>query len=164
MEQGGAHGHIGHGQPAGQRLGSTANVTGGVTDSAAAATAMATGSKTLNGYLGVDRTGATLISILDLAQARGLLTGLIVTSQITNATPAAFAAHINDRYQLEEIAGQMLAHNVDMLLGGGEGDWLPNTVPDCYGVGYGNVRMAGTCSEAVTAGYEYGLRPAAFMD
>ena len=38
----------------------TANVTGGVTDSAAAATAMATGSKTLNGYLGVDRTGATL--------------------------------------------------------------------------------------------------------
>ena len=86
-----------------------------------------------------------------------------MTSQITNATPAAFAAHINDRYQLEEIAGQMLAHNVDMLLGGGEGDWLPNTVPDCYGVGYGK-RTDGRnlITEAVAAGYEYGCTPADF--
>jgi alkaline phosphatase len=141
----------------------TANGIGGVTDSAAAATAMATGVRTLNGYLGLDQTGASLKTILDLAQERGLLTGLVVTSQITNATPAAFAAHINDRYLLEEIASQMLAHNVDMLLGGGEGDWLPNTVLDCNAGGYGK-RTDGRnlVIEAITAGYEYGCTPAVF--
>jgi alkaline phosphatase len=141
----------------------TANVAGGVTDSAAAATAMATGVKTLNGYLGVDQTGAPLKTILDLAGEKGLLTGLVVTSQITNATPAAFAAHINDRNQVLEIASQMLAHNVDMLLGGGEGDWLPDTVPDCYGIGYGK-RTDGRnlIGEATAAGYEYGCTEAAF--
>ena len=139
----------------------TANVTGGVTDSAAAATAMATGSKTLNGYLGVDRTGATLKSILDLAQARGLLTGLVVTSQITNATPAAFAAHIIDRDQVLEIASQMLAHNADMLLGGGEGDWLPVGLAGCYGDGKRTDERS-LISEAKDAGYTYSCTPAEF--
>ena len=87
----------------------TGNATGGVTDSAAAATAMATGIKTTNGYIGVDPDGVSLTSILDLAQELGMMTGLVVTSQVTNATPAAFAAHINDRNQVLEIAGQMLA-------------------------------------------------------
>jgi len=86
-----------------------------------------------------------------------------VTSQVTNATPAGFAAHINDRNLVAEIASQMLAHNVDMLLGGGEGDWLPNTVLDCYGSGYGK-RTDGRnlVTEAGSAGYEYGCTPAAF--
>ena len=103
-----------------------------------------------------------LKSILDLAQERGLMTGLVVTSQITNATPAAFAAHINDRNQVLEIASQMLAHNPDILLGGGEGDWLPNTVLDCYG-GANGKRTDGRnlIAEAITAGYEYGCTEAA---
>jgi alkaline phosphatase len=57
----------------------------------------------------------------------------------------------------------MLAHQVDMLLGGGEGDWLPNTVADCYGGGYGKRTDArNLVVEALGAGYEYGCTPAAF--
>jgi len=133
----------------------TANVDGAVTDSAAAATAMATGIKTENGYLGVDQTGATLSSILDLAQGRGLMTGLVVTSQITNATPAAFASHITDRNLVLEIASQMLAHNVDILLGGGEGDWLPTSVTTCNGGSPGKrIDDLNLVSEAQAVGYE----------
>jgi alkaline phosphatase len=141
----------------------TGNATGGVTDSAASSTAMATGFKTTNGTIGVDPQGESLTSILDLAQELGMMTGLVVTSQVTNATPAAFAAHINDRNQVLEIASQMLANNVDVLLGGGEGDWLPNTSLDCAGGGSGK-RMDGRdlVSEAITAGYTYSCTPAAF--
>jgi alkaline phosphatase len=141
----------------------TGNVSGDVTDSAAAATAMATGIKTINGYVGVDPEGGSLTSILDLAQDLGMMTGLVVTSQVTNATPAAFAAHINNRDQVLEIASQMLTHDVDMLLGGGEGDWLPNTVMDCYGGVYGK-RADGRnlVSEATTTGYTYSCTPSAF--
>ena len=141
----------------------TGNATGGVTDSAAAATAMATGLKTTNGYIGVDPDGESLTSILDLAQELGMMTGLVVTSQVTNATPAAFAAHINDRNQVLEIASQMLDHNVDVLLGGGEGDWLPNTSLDCTG-GETGKRTDGRnlVGEAITAGYNYSCTPAAF--
>lgn len=140
----------------------TGNATGGVTDSAASATAMVTGFKTSNGYIGVDPDGGSLTSILDLAQELGMMTGLVVTSQVTNATPAAFAAHINDRNLVLEIASQMLDHDVDVLLGGGEGDWLPSTGLDCAGTGYGK-RTDGRdlVSEAVTAGYTYTCTPAA---
>ncbi len=140
----------------------TGNATGGVTDSAASATAMATGFKTTNGYIGVDPDGGSLTSILDLAQDLGMMTGLVVTSQVTNATPAAFAAHINDRNQVLVIASQMLDHDVDVLLGGGEGDWLPNTSLDCVGGDYGK-RTDGRnlVTEAVTAGYTYSCTPAA---
>jgi alkaline phosphatase len=139
----------------------TGNASGGTTDSAAAATAMATGTKTTNGFLGVDPDGHELSSILDLAQELEMMTGLVVTSQVTNATPAAFAAHINDRNQVLEIADRMLAHNVDVLLGGGEGDWLPAGFAGCYGDGK---RMDGRdlVDEAVTAGYSYSCTPAAF--
>lgn len=141
----------------------TSNVTGSVTESAAAATAMATGVKTINGYVGIDPAGNNLTTILELAQELGMKTGLVVTSQVTNATPAAFAAHIGDRNEVLEIAGQMLAHHVDILLGGGEGDWLPNTLTDCTGSKNGK-RTDGRnlVSEALSAGYTYSCTPSAF--
>ncbi|MGA9397208.1 MAG: alkaline phosphatase, partial [Anaerolineaceae bacterium] len=137
----------------------TLNVDSDITDSAAAGTAMATGVKTKNGYLGVDRNGANLKSILDYAQERGLLTGLVVTSQITHATPAAFASHITDRYLVLEIASQMLAHNVDILLGGGEGDWIPYAYSGCYGAGN---RDDGHNLILNAVGYDYVCIPTAF--
>lgn len=109
---------------------STANVGGGVTDSAAAATAMACGQKTLNGYLGVDEQGKPLQSLIEISQSLGKHTGLITTTTITYATPAAFASHVDNRGDENQIAVQMMEHSVDVLLGGGKGFFQSNMVED----------------------------------
>ncbi len=96
-----------------------------VTDSAAGATAYATGVRTDNRKLGVDPAGRPLGTLLEAAAARGLATGLVTTAPLTDATPAAFAAHVTRRTQEDDIAAQMLAHRVDVLLGGGARHWRP---------------------------------------
>ena len=75
-----------------------------VTDSAAAATAIATGVKTNNGVVGMDHNLNILTTILEEAQIRGMSTGLITNVQVAHATPAAFAAHVENRYMMTEIA------------------------------------------------------------
>ncbi|HYF26837.1 MAG TPA: alkaline phosphatase [Baekduia sp.] len=93
---------------------------GAVTDSAAAATAFATGHKTSNGAVAVDPAGRPLPTILERAKAAGKATGLVTTSLLTDASPAAFAAHVADRREHEEIARQYLDRTrPDVLLGGG---------------------------------------------
>lgn len=96
-----------------------------VTDSAASATALASGIKTRNAFIGLDPAGRPVGTILEAAQARGKATGLVVTSRITHATPAVFAAHELDRNSENEIAVQMIDHHVDLLLGGGRRFFLP---------------------------------------
>jgi alkaline phosphatase len=97
-----------------------------VTDSAPAATAMATGQKTNNGVIGQDATaiqgkkdGKNLTTILELAEKAGLSTGLITTTRITHATPAAFYAHVDNRDNESEIADQLLKSKAEVILGGG---------------------------------------------
>ena len=68
-----------------------------VTDSAAAGTAMATGVKTSNTVIGMDKSGKVLKNILEYAKEAGKATGLVTTSRLTDATPAAFAAHSKKR-------------------------------------------------------------------
>jgi len=68
-----------------------------ITDSAAAATAMATGYKTKNGFISLSADGTSLKTVIEYAKARGKATGIVVSSSVTHATPAAFAAHINNR-------------------------------------------------------------------
>jgi alkaline phosphatase len=110
-----------------------------VTDSAASATAYATGVRTYNGAIGVgvgcvDMWRADSVSVMrnpagcdplttvvDVAESSGMATGLIATSSITHATPASFAAHVPSRNMQAEIASQLAASNVDVLLGGGRG-------------------------------------------
>ena len=97
----------------------------GFTDSASSATAYATGSDTIVGHLSVSGEGKPLKTILERAHERGQSTGLVATSEITHATPAAYASHISDRDQHSLIANQLLdpeLHDdpvVDVLLGGG---------------------------------------------
>ena len=106
-----------------------------VTDSAAAATAFATGHKSFNGAIGVDADGNTVTNLVELAKAAGKSVGLVTTSQVTDASPAAFAAHVEDRDEQSEIARQYIEEaKVDVILGGGEDRWLPEgsagTFPD----------------------------------
>ncbi len=91
-----------------------------VTDSAAGATAFASGVKTDNGYLGMDQHKKSFPTILEMAEKKGMATGLVVTCSMTHATPAAYYAHIAGRTDKEGIALQMLNSNVDLFIGGGE--------------------------------------------
>ncbi|KAF0691026.1 Aste57867_17676 [Aphanomyces stellatus] len=92
-----------------------------ITDSASSATAYSTGFKTYDAGIGVDMEKKPLGTILEAAKARGMVVGMVVTSRVTHATPAAFAAHIDDRDLENEIADQYCANaNLDFLLGGGK--------------------------------------------
>lgn len=110
-----------------------------ITESAAAATAFATGHKTSVGFIGLTpgperrlhpdfavpdslqfRPVATL---LEAAKLAGKSIGLVATSAIAHATPAGFAAHVPDREQYDEIMKQLAYQSIDVVLGGGQG-WL----------------------------------------
>ncbi|WP_219417900.1 alkaline phosphatase [Pseudonocardia nigra] len=104
-----------------------------VTDSAAAATALATGVKTYNGAIGVGPDGQPVRTVLERAKAAGKSTGLVTTSQVTDATPAAFAAHVAARSDQSAIAEQYLEPTgVDVILGGGEDHWFPEGDPGAH--------------------------------
>jgi alkaline phosphatase len=90
-----------------------------ITDSAAAGTALATGTKTKNGAIGVDSVGTRVKSILEIAEEHGLATGLVSTSSITHATPASFVAHQSSRGSYEDIASDFLKTDIDVFIGGG---------------------------------------------
>ncbi|MBU0439332.1 alkaline phosphatase [Staphylococcus succinus] len=96
-----------------------------ITDSAAAGTAMATGEKTYNGAVSVDNNKNELESVLEHAKKNDKSTGLVVTSDLTDATPAAFGAHEENRNNKNEIAKDYYnekingKHKIDVLLGGG---------------------------------------------
>lgn len=91
-----------------------------VTDSAAGATAFASGVKTYNGAIGVDVDTVAQKTILELAEENGLATGLVSTSSITHATPASFIAHVALRTSYEEIATYFLETEIDFMMGGGK--------------------------------------------
>lgn len=90
-----------------------------VTDSAAGATALASGQTTYNGAIGVDSTGKPIPTILEIAERNGLATGLVATCSITHATPACFISHQPSRAMNEAIALDFLKIDIDVFIGGG---------------------------------------------
>jgi alkaline phosphatase len=104
-----------------------------VTDSAAAATSLASGIKTYNGAIGVDADDRPVQTLVEAAEAAGRVTGLVTTGQVTDASTAAFGAHVADRKQQTEIARQYIEETgVDVLLGGGEDYWYPVADPGAF--------------------------------
>lgn len=98
-----------------------------ITDSAAAATALATGCKTNNGMISTLPDGREVQTILEAAQAIGKSAGLVTTTTITHATPAAFGSHVSSRKGEADIAPQYLEKRIDVLLGGGRMYFLPKS-------------------------------------
>lgn len=90
-----------------------------VTDSAAGGTALATGTRTNNGYVGADPDGNQLTSVLRKAQTYGMKTGIVVNTTLTEATPAAFYAGVTSRKFVYDIAKQFTENQVDVAIGGG---------------------------------------------
>ncbi|HAV5984623.1 TPA: alkaline phosphatase [Serratia marcescens] len=129
-----------------------------VTDSAASATAWATGVKTYNGALGVDVNGKGQPTLLEIAKAAGKATGNVSTAELQDATPAALVSHVTSRkcYGPEEtsekcaanalenggrgsITEQLLKTRADVTLGGGaksfnqlakSGEWQGKSLKD----------------------------------
>lgn len=92
-----------------------------VTDSAAGATAYATGFKTNNTGVSVDPM--TLLpygTLLEAAKYQGMAAGLVVKSTLSDATPAAFSSHRKERYNQTAIALQQITHNIEVMFGGGK--------------------------------------------
>ncbi|GGB50754.1 alkaline phosphatase [Virgibacillus dakarensis] len=127
-----------------------------ITDSAAAATSMAAGIKTYNGAISVDTDKQPVKTVLEAAKEKGKATGLVSTSQITHATPAAFGAHdvsrqnydaIADDYFDEMISGK---HKIDVMLGGGTNYFDRddrNLIQEFKEDGYSYVTSAGEMEE-----------------
>ncbi|MCS6177649.1 alkaline phosphatase [Shewanella baltica] len=116
-----------------------ASVSGYVTDSAAAATALATGVKSYNGAISVDTQKQPLPTILEKAKSLGLSTGVAVTSQINHATPAAFLAHNESRKNYDALALSYLETNADVFLGGGQKYFPPALLEQFKAKGYQHI-------------------------
>jgi alkaline phosphatase len=151
-----------------------------ITGSAAAATAFATGHKTSVRFLGVgpsetDPDGDYLgfltgfaptaapfepiESILEVAKRNGKATGLVATSRITHATPAAYACHIDDRGKDNEIMEHMVYQDIDVVFGGGARHLIPSgeSYTTSFGVSWSGNRTDGEdlIDELTDRGYAF---------
>ncbi len=131
-----------------------------VTESAAAATQIACGVRVPARAVGMGPDGKTPCqTVLELAKAKGMATGLVTTSGITDATPAAFAAHVPHRSDEVSVAAQELQFGVDVLMGGRKQFFLPeaqggkrkdgrNLLDEARGAGYAVVSTASELQSA----------------
>ena len=94
-----------------------------VTDSAAAATAIACGEKTDNGMLGMRPDGTRIESVAEVAKKAGRKVGIVTTVTIVHATPAGFYAHNRSRGDSRAIAMDLVKSGFDYFAGGGIGGW-----------------------------------------
>ena len=100
-------------------LNETCSANNYVTDSPAGGTALATGTRTCNGFLGVGPDSVQLTSILKKAQEMGKKTGIVVNTTLTEATPGAFYAGVTSRKDSYTIAKQFTESGVDIAIGAG---------------------------------------------
>lgn len=104
-----------------------------VTDSAAGATAFSCGQKSYNGAISVLPGFEPCGSVMEAAKRMGYTTGLVVTTRLTDATPAVFASHVRRREMEDEIALQLVGETnplgrvVDLMFGGGRCHFLPSS-------------------------------------
>ena len=115
----------------------TRSADNAITDSAAAATAMATGSKTNNGMLSISPSLEIIETILEISYDLGKSIGIVTTTAITHATPAAFMTHVQSRSDTTEISRQIVENStVDVLFGGGSNDFTTSQLIQLEEDGY----------------------------
>ncbi len=88
-----------------------------VTDSAAAGTALATGCKTANSYIGVDIEGNELRNLTDVASEQGYMVGLVTNVGINHATPSSFYGHTSNRYGFPDLVNDYIENPVAFISG-----------------------------------------------
>ncbi|MDD4311619.1 MAG: alkaline phosphatase [Eubacteriales bacterium] len=97
----------------------TSNILGKVTDSAAAATAISTGQKTINRYLGLDQNKNRIETVAETLRNIGRKIGILTTVSLDHATPGGFYAHVDSRRNYSTIADDLFASGFDYFAGGG---------------------------------------------
>lgn len=88
-----------------------------ITDSAAAGTALATGTKTNNGFVGVAPDSTVLKNMAEIAREAGKKVGIVTDDELFGATPSAFLAHSESRYNYEELAADILDFAPEVIIG-----------------------------------------------
>ncbi|MEF3255211.1 MAG: alkaline phosphatase [Deferribacterales bacterium] len=111
-------------------LTNTSSLSSVVTDSAPASVAWGTGSKTANRFLSSLPDERKLTTIFELAKEKGLSCGVVTTTRITHATPAAWYSHQINRNLEEEIAVDLLKSGLDLAMGGGDRYFSPEKRKD----------------------------------
>ena len=109
-----------------------------VTDSAAGGTALATGVQTRPRMIAMDPDGRRIETWIEAAAHRGRATGVVTTSDLTDATPAAFLAHRLERTEYAEIAAEELAAPPTIAIGGGA-RWFPRPPPGLHALAPGDL-------------------------
>src|SRR5918994_2441706 len=99
------------------------------TDSAAAATALASGCKAKIGALGVCADGSVPRTVMEHAKQRGMRIGLVTNSTVYDASPAAFVCHVANRRDFASIIDRYLELEPDVILGGGKEHFIPMSQP-----------------------------------
>ncbi len=141
-----------------------------VTDSAASGTTYACGVKTNNGVLGCDRstvygdslTQKPAASILELAEKAGYSTGLITTTLLCHATPAAFYTHRANRSWYDQISGDLVGKGIEVLMGGGRDYFIPKGSIDEEGAPSKRNDSRNIIQELRNTGYSYAYDTAGF--
>jgi len=101
-----------------------------VTDSASAATQLASGQVSGSEMIGLNAEGNPTVTLVEIAKQLGKSSGLVSDVRLTHATPAAFAAHQPHRSMENQIAEDMLATAPDVMLSGGLRHWIPQQAND----------------------------------
>jgi len=127
-----------------------------VPDSGAAGTALASGVKTYNGAVNTDPAGRPVEPLFITAKRHGKRIGLVVTSSITHATPATFAANVPWRTMEDEIAVQLVERGINVLFGGGLSFFLPRSHPSGVSLRRDERNLL---AEAIARDYEVCLDP-----
>src|SRR5918996_2108282 len=99
------------------------------TDSAAAATALASGCKAKIGALGMCADGSVPKTAMEIAKEKGMRVGLVTNSVVYDASPAAFVCHVPSRKDYAAIVGRYLELEPEVLFGGGKDQFLPRDQP-----------------------------------
>lgn len=129
------------------------------TDSAASATSMGTGVRTKNNHAGVLPSGERLFNLVEEAHTLGKSAGLVIDNDVTNATMAGFAAHVDNRDHKRQIARQFLEQTKpEVMFGGGEKIWYPTghpgKIPDEHPEDRSNNKV-NLVKQAKSLGYQY---------
>ncbi len=145
----------------------TYSANAAVTDSAASGTALSSGYKTNNGYVGVDPNGKPHANILEACQDMGKKTGIVVTYEWTNATPAAFSAHDMSRNSTKILSEQIANQGIDVVLGNTLGEysgyeWFNDAALNARG--YDVIHRSSQLEDVEPGDRIWGKLPAAYWD
>lgn len=131
----------------------TTSASSSITDSAAGGTAIACGVKTNNGCLGIDASGNRVDSLAEQMRRAGKSTGIVVTKSVTDATPAAFYAHVQSRKDTPAIARALLGTGFEVVAGGGAGDFTAGQKNELAGKSrWVELAASGNCAPAAERG------------